>query len=788
MTSKILRSGGTEITGIKSVIYTEKVNAGTNLRPGCVASAYIDVEVYGSQSAAPGADEALTYYQVDSEGNETLIGIFYAEPSVPSRNTYKFTAYDAVSKLDKPYSERLNAIQADFPMSIYDLVSDACSVADVTLGSSSWPLSTQSVEAFYADGLTCRNILQYAAEIAGRFVRCNTSGEVIFDWYTTASTGITPGTTTGNVPFKQGGLTYDNFTVMSVDAVAIKPAGTEGAAYIYPTSYGTVTATDPNGDGNVILQNLVVTDDGNGNLYLSVGAEDDNGNVEITQSASASNTLILSGNLLLTNATEQTYTAAAQNVYQVMSSLPAYRHAVVQLFNFLNPFRAGQFVSITDAQGVSFTAPIFEMRVQASGAEIKSSGKQSYEDTEQNTVAKTLANLANNIVQIDKLKVNWADIDTAVINTLETNDITAKNLTVIDDDGNVVATYSGNVVIGKDDETHLEIDFNSLKLIDKEGNVYFYVSDLRDETGYAEVTNRFTGDGQTTTFRFSVAINQIVSVTIDGVDVPSSDYTTTRSTITFTTAPADSSSIVVVYKSDSPYLKAFSFGQRNSVVGLFGYAEGSNVRASGEVSHAEGADTTASGGSSHAEGLGTTASGEASHAEGLGTIAGGNNQHAGGQYNIEDTNNTYAEIIGNGIYENNRSNARTLDWHGNEWLAGGLTINGSTDVGAILTALTADSGWTSLNPLYYRKVGNIVYLTSNALSTAVSSIPATTWTTICTLPSGFRPDRRIDAAASLGYNADVPGAIRIGTGGVVEVWASAAVASPYITFSTSYPV
>ena len=37
----------------------------------------------------------------------------------------------------------------------------------------------------------------------------------------------------------------------------------------------------------------------------------------------------------------------------------------------------------------------------------------------------------------------------------------------------------------------------------------------------------------------------------------------------------------------------------------------------------------------------------------------------------------YAEIVGNGTYNGNRSNARTLDWNGNEWLAGGLTINGS---------------------------------------------------------------------------------------------------------------
>ena len=427
MTSKIIRSDGvTELTGIKSVVYTESVNAGENLKPGCVGSAYIDVEVYGAQSSSPTAGEELSYYQVDDNNNATLIGLFYAEPSVPTKNTYKFVAYDAVSKLDKPYSEHLNSIQTSFPMTVYDLVDDACTFAGVTLGSASWPLSTQTVQAFYADNLTCRNILQYAAEIAGKFVRGNTSGAVIFDWYTTSSYGIKPGVDTNAVAYKQDGLTYSKYASVAVDAVAVKPVGTEGAAYIYPSSIGTVTATDPNGDGNVILTNLSATDDGSGNIYLNVNAEDDNedGNVEITNAASAANTLIISGNLLLMNASDATYNAVAQNLYNVMSALPSFRYAEVNLFTGENPFRAGQFISMTDAQGVSFTAPVFEMKVSAAAAVLRSSGKQTYE--EQTTgESKALANLSANIVQLEKLKVGWAEIDTAIVNSLTANGINA---------------------------------------------------------------------------------------------------------------------------------------------------------------------------------------------------------------------------------------------------------------------------------------------------------------------------------------------------------------------------
>ena len=82
--------------------------------------------------------------------------------------------------------------------------------------------------------------------------------------------------------------------------------------------------------------------------------------------------------------------------------------------------------------------------------------------------------------------------------------------------------------------------------------------------------------------------------------------------------------------------------------------------------HAEGCATISGGNSSHSEGKYTRAFGDESHAEGLGTIAAGDYQHTGGKYNVADANSTYAEIIGNGTSDSNRSNARTLDWNGNE--------------------------------------------------------------------------------------------------------------------------
>ena len=122
-------------------------------------------------------------------------------------------------------------------------------------------------------------------------------------------------------------------------------------------------------------------------------------------------------------------------------------------------------------------------------------------------------------------------------------------------------------------------------------------------------------------------------------------------------------------------------GSYTTASGASSHAEGNNTKAGGVSSHAEGDNTTASGHQSHAEGFGTNASGSYSHAEGNNTTAGRKNQHVFGKYNVVEAGNvtsegTYIEIVGNGPNNTSRSNARTLDWSGNEVLAGKITANG----------------------------------------------------------------------------------------------------------------
>ena len=149
-------------------------------------------------------------------------------------------------------------------------------------------------------------------------------------------------------------------------------------------------------------------------------------------------------------------------------------------------------------------------------------------------------------------------------------------------------------------------------------------------------------------------------------------------------------------------------GAGTTASGEMSHAEGGGTTASGYTSHAEGAGTTASGEASHAEGGNTTASGEASHAEGFLTIASSSYQHVQGKYNTEDTESRYAHIVGNGN-SNTRSHAHNLDWQGNAWFKGNVSIDGTpTNDNELVTKKYVDDAIASQPQISFDTEGNLV--------------------------------------------------------------------------------
>ena len=111
------------------------------------------------------------------------------------------------------------------------------------------------------------------------------------------------------------------------------------------------------------------------------------------------------------------------------------------------------------------------------------------------------------------------------------------------------------------------------------------------------------------------------------------------------------------------------------------HAEGNHTMSQGYASHSEGDGTVAFGFYSHSEGKDTEAGGYYSHASGKGTIARGQGQFVIGEYNVEQgttgqkVNTDCAFIIGNGVNDNQRSNALGIKWDGTFVFANGTEIS-----------------------------------------------------------------------------------------------------------------
>ena len=333
---------GTELKGgeagstLKALTLHTAVNAGQEFTIGSAFSDYIEAEIW----ADPGgslqitAGDALTLYRQNDAGNRTKVGVFYAEkPTRTKRNSYKITAYDNMSKLDADFSGWLHANQAQFPKTIWQLVQLACQRAGVTLASSSLPINgTYSVQAFYADDLTCRQIISWAAEAAGCYAHMNADGKLQFLTYADkrSTVKITPDGASSSTAYYADSLSYEDYTVKAIEKVQIRQSDSD-VGVIYPDS------------------------------------------------TTATNTYAVQGNLLLTTGTEANLKSVAQNLYNALKNV-TYTPCKVSVPSS-SGLACGQIVHVKDARGREFDTYLMSATISSGKARFESVGSASRESS-----------------------------------------------------------------------------------------------------------------------------------------------------------------------------------------------------------------------------------------------------------------------------------------------------------------------------------------------------------------------------------------------------------------------
>ena len=328
--------GGQAGSAVENLTLHTAVNAGQEFAIGSAYSDYIEAEIW----ADPGgslqitAGDVLTYYRLDDAGNRTKVGIFYAEkPTRTKRNSYKVTAYDTMSKLDADFSGWLRANQAQFPKTIWQLVQLACQRAGVTLAGISLPINgSHSVQAFYADDLTCRQIISWAAEAAGCYAHMNADGKLQFLTYTDkrSTAKITPDGVSNSTAYYADSLSYEDYTVKAIEKVQIRQSDSD-VGVIYPDS------------------------------------------------TTATNTYAVQGNLLLTTGTEANLKSVVQNLYNVLKNV-TYTPCKVSVPSS-SGLACGQIVHVKDARGREFDTYLMSATISSGKASFESVGSASRESS-----------------------------------------------------------------------------------------------------------------------------------------------------------------------------------------------------------------------------------------------------------------------------------------------------------------------------------------------------------------------------------------------------------------------
>ena len=429
---------GTELKGgeagstLKALTLHTAVNAGQEFAIGSAFSDYIEAEIW----ADPGgslqitAGDALTYYRQDDAGNRTKVGVFYAEkPTRTKRNSYKVTAYDTMSKLDADFSGWLHANQAQFPKTIWQLVQLACQRAGVTLASSSLPINgSYSVQAFYADDLTCRQIISWAAEAAGCYAHMNADGKLQFLTYADkrSTAKITPDGASNSTAYYADSLSYEDYTVKAIEKVQIRQSDSD-VGVIYPDS------------------------------------------------TTATNTYAVQGNLLLTTGTEANLKSVVQNLYNVLKNV-TYTPCKVSVPSS-SGLACGQIVHVKDARGREFDTYLMSATISSGKASFESVGSASRESSSA-VNSQSYKNLTGKMLEIktsvDGLEVKASDLTGKYTDLKATVDGLSSEVKK-----DTKITGGGNLILGSE----------SFKNAELKGNEVSGSSITYNDTGSATVTN-----------------------------------------------------------------------------------------------------------------------------------------------------------------------------------------------------------------------------------------------------------------------------------------------------------
>lgn len=430
-----LSSGSGAENAIKSLSITQTVNDGQELSLGsvCASIAELSLITPGGEFTLS-AGEEFTLYREDDTRKRHKVGVFTTEkPTRASANTMKVTAYDRISWLDKDLTAWISQLD-QWPYSLGDFAYKVCEACGLNFINDEIQNGSYPVQKFAADGVTGRQLLQWAGEIAGRFVRATPDGNIEMAWYTPL----------GSVSYSDGTLE------ILFDGLRIE-------------------------DGRFVSNTLTIVDDGQGNIAFdvpvavedlwcyqnSLSFEDHSTaaieKVQLRQSESDVgtvypdvtgdvNTYIITGNPLLTATSGSALLPVAQTLYENLKDV-SYTPCSLKI-PATPQIQAGNILTITDKNGKPVTVYVMTKRTtgQADTLECTGSHRRDSSTAVNNQSVRSLNGKVLNLrTDVDGIKAENAATDgrisalelsvdgisTEVSKTQQSVDVVSKSLTQV---------------------------------------------------------------------------------------------------------------------------------------------------------------------------------------------------------------------------------------------------------------------------------------------------------------------------------------------------------------------
>ena len=393
------RQKSTEITDIKfgTFHYNASASEYNKYTNSGVFASYIEFEYYSSNGITVNLGDMLLYARVvdgyaDFSGNTTReisIQYFNVVSVIKKSKTIYVLAYDDVVFLDADFSETLKANENNFPMSMVNLIGLAANKA----GLNSQPFNqfyaslgvdwiNSTVQYFYSDGITVRDIFKWASELASIPVFAGQSANLrkhikMLSWavvgeapgYNKDNRYITcPGDGTythpnipqasypvANVWYKENGLeindgyfAFDGVEILSSNGIML-------ASYYGPQQLNRVYQIK----GNVLADNIVSFDAG------------------------------------------YSFNAVAESIFISLNYLNGYsayyKAGTVHIFPFRNPYTVGCKLYGVDSSGNYFLFPIMSLDLSDSDCVIKSIN---YENNNNDVYGKETVNVQNSLTAV----------------------------------------------------------------------------------------------------------------------------------------------------------------------------------------------------------------------------------------------------------------------------------------------------------------------------------------------------------------------------------------------------